>query len=37
MDLNTFKVASVADISFLVAKVTFAVSEIVIKEDVITS
>ena len=31
----TFKVASVADISLLVAKITFAVSEI--KEDVITS
>ena len=33
----TFKVASVADVSLLVAKITFAVSEIIIKEDVITS
>ena len=33
----TFKVASVADISLLVSKVTFAVSEIIINEDVITS
>ena len=33
----TFKVASAADISLLVAKITFAVSEIIIKEDVITS
>ena len=33
----TFKVALVADISLLVVKVTFAVSKIIIKEDVITS
>ena len=33
----TFKVASVADYSWLVAKITFAVSEIIIREDVITS
>ena len=33
----TFKVATVADISLLVAKITFAVSEIIIEEDVITS
>ena len=33
----TFKVASVADISLLVAKITFAVFEINIREDVITS
>ena len=33
----TFKVASGADISLLAAKITFAVSEIIIKEDVITS
>ena len=33
----TFKGASVADISLLVAKITFAMSEIIIKEDVITS
>ena len=32
-----FKVASVADISLLVAKIIIAVSEIIIKEDVITS
>ena len=33
----TFKVASVADISLLVAKIIFAVCEIIIKEDVISS
>ena len=33
----TFKVASVAVINLLVAKITFAVSEIIIKEDLITS
>ena len=33
----TFKVASVADIGLLVAEITFVVSEIIIKEDVITS
>ena len=33
----TFKVASVADTGLLVAKITFAVSEIIIKEAVITS
>ena len=33
----TFKVVSEADICLLVAKITFAVSEIIIKEDVITS
>ena len=32
----TFKLASVDDISLLVTKITFAVSEIIIKEDVIT-
>ena len=32
----TFKVASEADISLLVAKITFPVSEIIIKKDVIT-
>ena len=32
----TFKVASVADISLLVGKITFPVSEIIIKGDVIT-
>ena len=32
----TFKVASVADISLLVRKITFPVSEIIIKGDVIT-
>ena len=32
-----FKVASVADISLLVAKITFAVPEIIIKKDEITS
>ena len=32
----TFQVASVADISLLVAKITFPVSVIIIKEDVIT-
>ena len=33
----TFKEASVAYISLLVATITFVVSEIIIKEDVITS
>ena len=33
----TFKVPSVADISLLVDKITFAVSEIIIKKDVVTS
>ena len=33
----TFKVAQVADISLLVVKITFAASEIITKEDVITS
>ena len=33
----TFKVASVADISLLVTKITLVVAEIIIKEDVITS
>ena len=33
----TFKLASVADISLLLAKITFAVSEIIINEDVINS
>ena len=32
----TFKVASVADISLLVGKITFPVSEIIIKGDVTT-
>ena len=32
----TFKVASEADISLLVAEITFPVSEIIIKKDVIT-
>ena len=32
-----FKVASAVDISFLVAKIIFVVSEIIIKEDVMTS
>ena len=32
----TFKVVSEADICLLVAKITFAVSEIIIEEDVIT-
>ena len=32
----TFKVASAADINLLGAKITFAVSEIIIQEDVIT-
>ena len=33
----TFEVASVADISLFMAKITFTVSAIIIKEDVITS
>ena len=33
----TFKVASVADISLFVAKITFVVAEIIIREHVITS
>ena len=33
----TFKVASVADISLLVTKITFSVVEIIIREDVIIS
>ena len=33
----TFKVASVADISLLVTKITFVVAKIFFKEDVITS
>ena len=37
MDEITFKVASVADISLFIAKITFVVSEIIIKEHVITS
>ena len=37
MDEKTFKVASVADISLFVAKITFAVAEIIIREHVITS
>ena len=32
----TFKVASEADISLLVAKITFPVAEMIIKKDVIT-
>ena len=32
-----FEVASVAEITLLLAKITFAMSEIIIKEDVITS
>ena len=32
----TFKVASEADISLLVAKITYPVAEIIIKKDVIT-
>ena len=37
MDEITFKVASVADISLFVAKITFVVAEIIIREHVITS
>ena len=37
MDEITFKVASVADISLCVAKITFVVAEIIIREHVITS
>ena len=37
MDEITFKVASVADISLLVVKITFVVAELIIKEQVITS
>ena len=37
MDEITFKVASVAEISSFVAKITFVVAEIIIKEHVITS
>ena len=37
MDEITFKVASVADISLFVAKITFVVAEIITKEHVITS
>ena len=33
----TFKVASMAEISLLVTKISFVVAEIIIKEDVITS
>ena len=36
MDEITFKVASVADISLFVAKITFVVAEINIREHVIT-
>ena len=37
MTVFSFKVASVADKSLLVVKITFAVSEIITKKDVITS
>ena len=37
MDEITFKVASVANISLFVAKITFVVAEIIIREHVITS
>ena len=37
MDEITFKVALVADISLFVAKITFVVAEIIIREHVITS
>ena len=37
MDEITFKVGSVADISMFVAKITFVVAEIIIKEHVIAS
>ena len=37
VDETNFKVASVADIGLFVTQITFAVTEIIIKEDMITS
>ena len=37
VDEMTFEVASVADINLFVAKITFVVADIIIKEHVITS
>ena len=37
MDEITFEVALVADINLLIAKITFVVADIIIKEHVITS
>ena len=37
MAQKTFKVASVADISLLVTKITFVLAQVIIREDLITS